>query len=146
MTSAGSFSSALTGVLRSRVFFGEKLLEEAIGEFPLDLNKGRGFVASGFGCKSFALLPRPLLRLCSTLDLLLPAEVSDHSQHDDAHGGYSEKRASHPSAFNAHVLNLIGEPFHLELQAANLLIEVLGRLGGKVQPVARRQAHAVSLL
>ena len=44
------------------------------------------------------------------------------------------------------LLNLIGEPFHLELQTADLLIELLGRGRGVVVLAGRGQALAMGHL
>ena len=73
---------------------GQQLFEEPFREFLLDLRERRGFLPSGFGHDSFALLFRPLLLLGPLFDLLLPAEVSDQSQRDDAHGSYGDEPAS----------------------------------------------------
>ena len=53
--------------------------------------------------------------------------------------------------FLVDLLNLIGEPFHLELQAADLLVELLGRgrgvvvLAGRCQTLAMRRLQLAEL-
>jgi hypothetical protein len=58
--------------------------------------------------------------------------------------------ASQPTAVNGHFLvdlpDLIREPFHLKLQAADLLAELLLRIVGVVILAARHQAPAVGRL
>ena len=84
-------------------------------------------------------------------DLLLPADVSEHgpsaAMHQDRDAG---EPAPQPAAGDGHLLvdllELLREPLHLELQAADLLVELLGRGRGVVIPAGRGQAPAVGLL
>ena len=86
----------------------------------------------------------------AVFDLLPPADVTDRPQRGDAHDRDDDEPAPQPAAGDGHLLvdllELLLEPLHLESQAADLLVELLGRGRGVVVPAGRGQALAVGLL
>ena len=135
--------------------FSQQLLEEPLGEFLLDLLNRLSFLASGFRRNAFAFLFFAFRLFCLLLlsplsNLLPPADVTERPQPDDHQDRHGDEPASQPAAVDGHLLvnllELIGEPFHLELQAADLLVELLDRGRGVVILAGRHQALAMGRL
>ncbi len=120
------------------------MLEEPLGELLLDLLNRLSLFASGLRRKPFAfllvafrllpfafrLLPHLLVLLGPMFGLLPPADVTHCAQPGDHQDRDGDESASQPAAVLVHLLvdllELGGEPFHFQAQAADLLVELLG--------------------
>ena len=126
------------------------MLEEPLGEFLLDLLNRLSFLASGFGRRAFAFLFLALRLLPRLFLLLPPAEVSERAQAGDHQDRHGDEPAPQPAAVDVHflvdLLDLIGKPLDLELQAADLLVELLDRVRGVKILAGRHQALAMGRL
>ena len=143
---------------------GQQLLEEPLSELVFDLLDLLGLLASVFGRDSFAFLLGTLFLLSPLFDFLFRSRFLEGPlcglllQDDEAHrpqrGGDQDRDEDElPSQafaaddhFLVDLLELLLEPLHLELQAANLLVELFGRGCGIVVPAGQSQALAVGLL
>ncbi len=112
------------------------MLKEPLGEFLLDLQNRLSFLASRFGRRAFAflllalrLLLRLLLLVRQVFNLLPPSDLSQRAQRGDDQDRHGDQPPPQPAAVDVHflvdLLDLIGKPLDLELQAADLLIELL---------------------
>ena len=133
----------LPGLFRSDLLVGQELLEKPLGKFLLNPRDGRRFLPRSFRRD-------PLVLLGPMFDPLPPGQVTEQPRRGDAGECHREQTASHPPAgVGNRAIDRVRfprEPLDLELQAANLLVELLRRSRRIVVLAGRTQAPTMGFL